>query len=176
MIEDTRYLTAGLTPDVALFEDPATSHCRIASSPPWGHSPCELAVFSVDSFRCVTAASTMARSMILTSIFSGAAAAPRPGREIALSTGPVLVQGWPRSVDKPAGPSPAQNRVLCTGYSIIRAPGISVAWRVTTARSLGDEGRGARRISRAKRCRSGDGTERRENGEPGGVVIGAGGP
>lgn len=57
-----------------------------------------------------------------------------------------------------------------------RAPGISVAWRGTTASSLGEEGRGARRISRANRFSSGDGTERRAIGDPGGVVIGVAGP
>lgn len=59
---------------------------------------------------------------------------------------------------------------------MIRAPGISVAWRAITPRSFGEVGRDVRRISRAKRCNSGEGTERREIGDPGGVVIGTAGP
>lgn len=124
----------------------------------------------------MTAASAIARSTIFTSPASGDAAVLRPGRESTLRTGPVLAQDCPKIEDKPAGPSPAQNSVLWTGNSMIRAPGISVAWRATTARSLEENGRGARRISRAKCCSSGDGTERREIGDPRGVVIGAAGP
>lgn len=48
----------------------------------------------------------------------------------------------------------------------MRALGVSVAWRVITARSEREEGRGARRISREIDFRSGEGTDRREIGEP----------
>lgn len=172
-MEDTRSLTAGLTPDVALLEQPARSQRRIASRPLRSHPSWKLGEFSVGDWSCVTAVSAIARSIIVT---PADVAVLRPGRESALSTRLVLAQDWPKSVDKPAGPSPAHNSVLWTGNSMIRAPGISVAWRATTVGSLEEGGRGARRISRAKRCSSGDGTDRREIGDPGGVVIGAAGP
>lgn len=88
-IEDTRSLTAGLTPDVMMFEDPATSQSRIVSSLLWSHPLWKLRASSAGDWSCVTAASAIGRSMTLTSVVSGAAVL-RPGREIALRTRPVM--------------------------------------------------------------------------------------
>lgn len=51
-----------------------------------------------------------------------------------------------------------------------------MAWRVTIARSSWEGGRGARSISRAEDFNRGEGIDKKDIGEPGGVVIGENGP